>query len=300
MHWSAELSGSGIFSCGESVIIGRRTRVNVSPGAELVLLGGVWIGDDCEIGATRTIRIGAHTSLQNRSIILGEVLIGAGCDCGPNLYISSAWHHFEDNSAEPIRWQDARVAAGGALVPVSRAVEIGDDCWIGINVVITPGVTVGRGCIIGANSVVTTDLPPYSVAAGVPARVIRARLNFVPPRSLNASLSEQIPYFYSGFLQWGDGVTNIRQALDHGGWRTEKDFKLAVSSPRGTGISLHVQASEPGEIRHGLQIVKVSVGKSTVRFTAEPSDNGLLDLEWISNQPKNGAVLVVFGVDQDQ
>ena len=280
--------------------IGRRTRVNVSPGGGLVLRGGVWIGDDCEIGATRTIRIGAHASLQNRSIILGEVSIGAGCACGANLYISSAWHHFEDSPAEPIRWQDARVAAGVALVPVSRAVEVGDDCWIGINVVIAPGVTVGRGCIIGANSVVTKDLLPYSVAAGVPARVIRARLDFVPPRSLNASFSEHMPYFYSGFLQWGDGVASLRQALDRGGWRAEKEFKLAVSSPRGTGVSLHVQASEPGEIRHGLQIVKVSAGESTVRFTAEPSDKGFLDFKWMSSRPKNGAVLVVFGADQDQ
>jgi acetyltransferase-like isoleucine patch superfamily enzyme len=45
--------------------------------------------------------------------------------------------------------------------------------WLGANVVVTSGVTIGDRCVIGANSVVTTDLPPYSIAAGIPARVIR-------------------------------------------------------------------------------------------------------------------------------
>ena len=56
-----------------------------------------------------------------------------------------------------------------------RPVVIGDDVWIGDRVTILPGVTVGDGCIIGAGAVVTCDLPPLSVAAGVPARVIRTR-----------------------------------------------------------------------------------------------------------------------------
>ena len=45
--------------------------------------------------------------------------------------------------------------------------------WCGANVVITSGVTVGERCVIGANSVVTSDIPPYSIAAGSPARVLR-------------------------------------------------------------------------------------------------------------------------------
>ena len=45
--------------------------------------------------------------------------------------------------------------------------------WCGANVVITSGVTVGERCVIGANSVVNRDLPPYSIAAGAPARVIK-------------------------------------------------------------------------------------------------------------------------------
>ena len=55
----------------------------------------------------------------------------------------------------------------------AKPVTIGDDCWIGANVVICPGVTIGMGCVIGAGSVVTRDVPPDSFAAGNPARVIR-------------------------------------------------------------------------------------------------------------------------------
>jgi acetyltransferase-like isoleucine patch superfamily enzyme len=50
---------------------------------------------------------------------------------------------------------------------------IGDDCWIGGNVVILPGVTIGRGCTIGAMSVVSRDVPDFSVAMGQPARVVK-------------------------------------------------------------------------------------------------------------------------------
>jgi len=55
------------------------------------------------------------------------------------------------------------------------ATKIGSDVWIGANVIIKAGVTIGDGCFIGAGSVVTKDIPPFSVAAGNPCRVIRPR-----------------------------------------------------------------------------------------------------------------------------
>ena len=53
-------------------------------------------------------------------------------------------------------------------------VRIGDGTWIGTNVSIMPNVTIGRNCVIGANSVVTSDIPDFNVAAGAPARILRA------------------------------------------------------------------------------------------------------------------------------
>ncbi|HWC28179.1 MAG TPA: DapH/DapD/GlmU-related protein, partial [Solirubrobacteraceae bacterium] len=51
--------------------------------------------------------------------------------------------------------------------------RIGDNVWLGANVVVTSGVTIGERCVIGANSVVTQDVPPFSIAAGAPAKVLR-------------------------------------------------------------------------------------------------------------------------------
>ena len=51
--------------------------------------------------------------------------------------------------------------------------RIGDNCWFGVNCVVTSGVTIGERCVIGANSVVTEDLPPRVIAAGSPAKVLK-------------------------------------------------------------------------------------------------------------------------------
>lgn len=53
-------------------------------------------------------------------------------------------------------------------------VKIGDNCHIGMNVMIMPGVTIGENCIVGAGAIVTHDIPPNSIAVGIPARVIES------------------------------------------------------------------------------------------------------------------------------
>ena len=88
------------------------------------------------------------------------VTIGDRCMFGPNVSIFAATHESEVQSRRD------NIASG-------RPVVVGDDCWIGGNVVILPGVTIGRGCTIGAMSVVTKDVPEFSVAMGQPARVVK-------------------------------------------------------------------------------------------------------------------------------
>lgn len=56
----------------------------------------------------------------------------------------------------------------------TKPVTIEDDCWIGVGTTILPGVTIGKGSVIGAGSVVTRDIPPFSVAWGDPARVVKS------------------------------------------------------------------------------------------------------------------------------
>jgi galactoside O-acetyltransferase len=56
---------------------------------------------------------------------------------------------------------------------IRKPVKIEDKVWIGFNSIILKGVTVGEGAIVGAGSVVTKDVPPYTIVAGNPARIIR-------------------------------------------------------------------------------------------------------------------------------
>ena len=79
-------------------------------------------------------------------------------------FVSDASHRFDD-PAKPITWQGFESKG---------PTRIGDDCWLGANVVVTSGVTIGERCVIGANSVVTRDVPAFSVAAGAPAKVLRS------------------------------------------------------------------------------------------------------------------------------
>lgn len=76
---------------------------------------------------------------------------------------------------------DARVRNGTSGPEFGGKITIGEDCWIGGNVIILPGITIGRGTTIGAGSVVTKDIPAESVAVGNPARVIKKIDTSKPP-----------------------------------------------------------------------------------------------------------------------
>ncbi|KAJ9251265.1 hypothetical protein DTO027B5_8192 [Paecilomyces variotii] len=89
----------------------------------------------------------------------GFVTIGNRVLIAPNVTILTESH-------------DKDVQSRRDGVVYARSVTIGDDCWIGSGATILPGVTIGKGTTIGAGSLVTKDIPPFSVAWGVPARVI--------------------------------------------------------------------------------------------------------------------------------
>lgn len=139
------------------IALGR--NVTVARGATLTCTGvlaelgvGITIDDRSAVGA------GSFVGGQ------GGVTIGRDVIIGPGVRIFSE-NHRTDATDRPIRMQG-----------VTRlGVAIGDDCWIGANVVIVDGVTIGTGCVVAASAVVTASVLPYSVVAGVPARVIDAR-----------------------------------------------------------------------------------------------------------------------------
>ena len=91
---------------------------------------------------------------------VAAITFGDNCLLGPNVSIYTAGHPVHPHS------RNSRYEYG-------IAVTIGNDVWLGGCTVICPGVTIGDGCVIGAGSVVTKDIPPYSIAAGNPCRVIR-------------------------------------------------------------------------------------------------------------------------------
>ena len=94
----------------------------------------------------------------------GGIVIGTDVIMGPGVRIFSE-NHRTDAMDRPIRAQG-----------VTRAtVRIDDDCWIGAGATILAGVTIGTGSVVAAGAVVTHDVPPWSVVAGVPARVVRSR-----------------------------------------------------------------------------------------------------------------------------
>ncbi len=94
----------------------------------------------------------------------GGLTIGNHCMIGGGTLISGVNHGYAQFDI-PMRNQPAK----------AEAVVLEDDVWIGMGVKILPGVRIGKGSIIGAGSVVTSDIPPYSIAMGVPCKVSKQR-----------------------------------------------------------------------------------------------------------------------------
>ena len=92
-----------------------------------------------------------------------RLVLGEHCMLANGCFVTDANHRFDDPQ-QPVPWQG---------FTSKGPTRVGDNVWCGANVVITSGVTIGERCVIGANSVVTTDLPPRSIAAGAPAKVLR-------------------------------------------------------------------------------------------------------------------------------
>lgn len=98
-----------------------------------------------------------------------KVTIGNDCNFGPNVTIVTPIHPMIASERRMMRNEEGKPTRFCYAKPV----HIGNDVWLGANVVVCSGVTIGDGCVIGAGSVVTKDIPANSFAAGVPCRVIR-------------------------------------------------------------------------------------------------------------------------------
>jgi len=94
----------------------------------------------------------------------GRCVIGDNFHSGTNCQIMTDYHNYDKGDSIPY---DNSV--------ITKDVTIGDNVWLGNNVIILPGVTLGEGCVIQAGSVVVNDIAPLSVAGGHPAKVFKMR-----------------------------------------------------------------------------------------------------------------------------
>jgi len=113
----------------------------------------------CDYGSN--IHCGANVYFNVHCVVLdaARITIGSNVLFGPGVQLYAATH--------PLGAEVRRT------LELARPIRIGDDCWLGGGSIVCPGVSIGAGCVIGAGSVVTKDVPPYSLAVGNPARVIK-------------------------------------------------------------------------------------------------------------------------------
>jgi len=137
-------SNRGI-ALGDGVFLGRNTILSCKNG-DIELADGVNIGFNSQIASGSSVRIGK------------DGLLAAYC------YLIGGGHEFSDPNT-PVQEQKA----------VSHGVVLGDNVWLGAGVKVLDGVSVGADSVVGAGAVVSEDVPERSIAAGIPARVLRQR-----------------------------------------------------------------------------------------------------------------------------
>lgn len=144
------LSEQGV-QFGDNVTIAKHTTIQCT-GVIRKLGVGLTIGDNSAVGAYSFL--GAQ----------GGISIGKNVIMGPRVNFH-AENHVYTSVDLPIRLQGEE----------RKGIVVEDDCWIGAGSILLDGVRIGTGCVIAAGSVVTKSIPPFSVAGGVPARIIKSR-----------------------------------------------------------------------------------------------------------------------------
>lgn len=134
-------------SIGKSYI-GKRNDLIACPNSTIVIGNNTYFNSDVHLNSS----------------IGGSIIIGDNCLIGPNFVARTASHIFHDKSRLVYTQGHDHLD-----------IVICDDVWIAANVTVIGGVTLHEGCIVGAGAVVTRSLPPYSVAYGIPARVVKYR-----------------------------------------------------------------------------------------------------------------------------
>ena len=116
----------------------------------------------CINNAVGDVVIGDYTRIGLHCTVIGPVCIGNHVNLAQGIVVTALNHNFNDDAK--------RIDEQGVS---TKSVIIEDDVWIGANAVVLPGVTIGQHSVVAAGAVVTQDVPPYTVVAGVPAKVVK-------------------------------------------------------------------------------------------------------------------------------
>lgn len=161
--WVKLLINPFIHKKGANAKIRWRTRIDVLPFNQFSLGNHSTIEDFCTINnGVGDVLIGHHTLIGMGNVIIGPIKIGNNVIFAQNIVASALNHEYKD-VAIPIYEQKI----------ITMPIIIEDDCWIAANAVITAGVIIGKHSVVAAGAVVTKNVPPFSVVAGNPAKLIK-------------------------------------------------------------------------------------------------------------------------------
>lgn len=169
IRFPERITSGACLTLEDGVTINALCRKGIVLGQNVTLRRGTTI--DCT-GVIRELGegliVGDYVGMSDGCFIQvrGPVRIGSYVMFGPGVSIFSENHGF--NNPEQLLWNEPTVRKG---------VVIEDNVWVGAKAIILDGVTVGTGSIVAAGCVVTKDVPPYSIVAGVPGKVIKTREN---------------------------------------------------------------------------------------------------------------------------
>jgi len=165
----AKIKGGNRIRLGDNVLIERDVMLIAGEPNSFIEIGnGTWLFYHCLLSTSGGwIKIGSNCTVNSFAVLYGH----GGLEIGNGVRISAhvvivPMNHIYKNPAIPI-WLQGETRKG---------IKIEDDVWIGAGAKVLDGVKIGKGSVIGAGAIVTKDIPPYSVAVGVPAKVIKKRL----------------------------------------------------------------------------------------------------------------------------